>query len=233
VIVPSIDLQDGKAVQLVGGEKLALEAGDPAPIAERFALVGEIAVVDLDAALGRGSNAAVIEPLLRIAPCRVGGGIRDAGTARELVETGIDRVVFGTAAIEAREEVADAIQKLGPERVVAGIDARDGIAASRGWTEQSGMRAIDLILNLADVGVRRFMYTDITRDGTLQHPSFDSISEIINAVGYPVIVAGGIATVDDLVRLAELGAEGAVTGMAIYTGAIDLQQAIRAVEGIQ
>ena len=144
MIVPSIDLQDGKAVQLVGGEKLALEAGDPAPIAERFALVGEVAVVDLDAALGRGSNAAVIEPLLRIAPCRVGGGIRDAQTARSWLDRGAIKVVLGTAA------VPEVLQELPRERTIAALDARHGEVVVKGWTEGTGRTVLERIKELRE-----------------------------------------------------------------------------------
>ena len=129
MIVPSIDLQDGRAVQLVGGEEMALDAGDPAPIAERFALVGEIAVVDLDAALGRGSNAPTIERLLRLAPCRVGGGIRNAQTACSWLDRGATKVVLGTAARP------DVLSQLPRERTIAALDAKHGEVVVKGWRE--------------------------------------------------------------------------------------------------
>ena len=127
MIVPSIDLQHGQAVQLVGGETKALDAGDPRPLARRYGRIGEIAVVDLDAALGQGSNAAVIEELLELAPCRVGGGIRDAASAIAWLDRGARKVVLGTA---ARPEVLCALPQ---ERVIAALDARDGEVVVEGW----------------------------------------------------------------------------------------------------
>src|SRR5690348_1918274 len=120
MIVPSIDLMGGQAVQLIGGREKALEAGDPRPLAEQFRLVGEIAVVDLDAALGHGSNAGVIRDLIRIAPCRVGGGIRSVAAAREWLDAGAMKVVLGTAA------TPEVLRELPADRVVAALDARDG-----------------------------------------------------------------------------------------------------------
>ena len=130
MIVPSIDLQDAQAVQLIGGETRALDAGDPRPIARRFGLVGEIAVVDLDAALGKGSNAAVVEELVGLAPCRVGGGIRDVPSAVFWLDRGAQKVVLGTA---ARPEV---LRELPGQRVIAALDARHGEVVVEGWRKR-------------------------------------------------------------------------------------------------
>ena len=111
-----------------------------------------------------------------------------------------------------------------------GVDAKLGVVSTRGWTQATQIRAIDLMIEMARIGVRRFMYTDTERDGTLSHPNFGSMAEVLETVPHPVIAAGGIATIDDLARLAALGAEAAVTGLAIYSGALDLRQAIKEVE---
>ena len=137
MIVPSIDLMDGQAVQLVQGRRKVLDAGDPRPIAERFGRVGEVAVVDLDAALGRGSNTAVIEELCRLAPCRVGGGIRDRDTALEWLNRGAVKVVLGTAA------VPEVLEGLPRDRVVAALDAWEGEVVVKGWTERTGRTVYD------------------------------------------------------------------------------------------
>ena len=132
MIVPSIDLMDGQAVQLVGGKQMAIEAGDPRPIAERFRLAGEIAVIDLDAALGRGDNRGLIEELVGLAPCRVGGGIRDAEAAKRLLDGGARKVILGTAA------TPEILSELPRERVIAALDAVDGDVVTHGWTVRSG-----------------------------------------------------------------------------------------------
>src|SRR5512143_518475 len=137
MLVPSIDLMNGHAVQLVGGREFELDAGDPRPIAERFGMVGEIAVVDLDAALGRGSNAGCIRELLRIAPCRVGGGIRDAGTALGWLDAGATGVVLGTAA------TPEVLRQLPPDRVVAALDAENGQVVVEGWRKGTGEGIVD------------------------------------------------------------------------------------------
>ena len=142
MIIPSIDLMDGQAVQLIGGEQKAIDAGDPIPIAERFRLAGEIAVVDLDAALGRGSNAELIEELCRIAPCRVGGGIRDVRAARRWLDRGARSIVLGTAA------TPELLAQLPRERVVAALDARDGEVVVEGWRTRTGRGIVECMEEL-------------------------------------------------------------------------------------
>ncbi len=168
MIVPSIDLMDGRAVQLVGGREKALDAGDPRPIAERFALVGEIAVVDLDAALGRGSNADVIGDLLRIAPCRVGGGIRDAPAARRWLDAGASKVVLGTAA------VPEVLECLPAERVVAALDARDGEVVVDGWRRGTGRGILERMAELQGL-VSGFLVTFVEREGRLGGTAWDRV----------------------------------------------------------
>ncbi len=236
-VIPAIDLRGGKCVRLRQGDygRETVFDDDPVAVAARWveAGAGRLHVVDLDGARdGRRVNASAVKAIVSSAraPVQVGGGVRSADTAVELTELGVDRVIFGTAAIESPEEVRSAICRIGQDRVIVGVDARKGVVATRGWTHSSGVRALDFMSGMADAGVRRFMYTDTERDGTLSHPNFDSIADALAAVRYPVIVAGGIAAIEDLARLSAMGAEAAVTGLAIYSGELDLRRAIREIE---
>ena len=221
MIVPSIDLQDGQAVQLVGGEEKALDAGDPRPLARRFGLVGEIAVIDLDAALGKGSNAPLIEDLLDLAPCRVGGGIRDAASAVAWLDRGALKVVLGTA---ARPEV---LRELPRERVIAALDARHGEVVVEGWQKRTGHGVLERIAELRDL-VGGFLVTFVEREGRLQGTDLAFAKEIRAAAGdAEVTIAGGITTPVEVAELDRLGCEAQV-GMALYAGRLDLAGAFTA-----
>ncbi len=221
MIIPSIDVQDGQAVQLVGGETKALDAGDPRPLARQYGLVGEIAVVDLDAALGRGSNAAVIEDLLDLAPCRVGGGIRDADSAIRWLDRGAAQVVLGTA---ARPEV---LEKLPRERVIAALDARHGEVVVEGWQKRTGQGVLERIAALRPL-VGGFLVTFVEREGRLQGTDMAFAKEIRAAAGDArVTIAGGIATGEEVAELDRLGCDAQI-GMALYTGKLPLAEAFTA-----
>lgn len=221
MIVPSIDLMDGQAVQLIGGERKVLEAGDPRPIAERFARVGEIAVVDLDAALGRGDNTALIEQLVDIAPCRVGGGIRDLDSARHWLDRGARRIVLGTA---ARPEL---LAELPRERVVVALDARDGEVVVEGWTRPTGRQILERVAELRELA-GGFLVTFVEREGRLAGFDRDMVRPIVDAAGaVPVTIAGGVTTAEDVAVLDAAGAEAQV-GMALYTGRLPLADAFAA-----
>jgi len=163
-------------------------------------------------------------------PLQISGGIRDAETAAALVKDGVARVVFGTAAVEAPDEVESAIGELGTERVVVGIDARDGVVATRGWMAASDVRVLDMVRKMADMGVSRIQYTDINRDATMAHPNFEAAAELLDNTTCRILIAGGISSIEDLLRLKELGVDGAVLGQAIYTGAIDLAEAVSTIK---
>jgi phosphoribosyl-ATP pyrophosphohydrolase len=221
MIVPSIDLQDGHAVQLIGGETKALDAGDPRPLARRYGLVGEIAVVDLDAALGKGSNAALIEDLLDLAPCRVGGGIRDVASAISWLDRGALKVVLGTA---ARAEV---LKKLPRERVVAALDARDGEVVVEGWQKRTGRGVLERIAELRDL-VGGFLVTFVEREGRLEGTDLAFARQIRDAAGdAEVTIAGGVTTAEEVAELDRLGCNAQV-GMALYTGGLGLADAVAA-----
>ena len=221
MIVPSIDLMDGRAVQLIGGREKALDAGDPRPIAERFGRAGEIAVVDLDAALGRGSNAEVIRALLRIAPCRVGGGIRDVEAARGWLDAGAQKVVLGTRA------VPEVLRALPRERVIAALDAEDGEVVVEGWRTGTGATVAERMAALRGL-VGGFLVTFVEHEGRLEGGDQARAEALVSeAGGARVTVAGGITTADEVAALDRIGADAQV-GMALYTDRLDLGTAIAA-----
>jgi phosphoribosyl-ATP pyrophosphohydrolase len=224
MIVPSIDLMDGRAVQLVGGREKVIDAGDPLPIAERFRVAGEIAVVDLDLALGRGSNAAMIRSLLRLAPCRVGGGIRSVETALDWLDAGAERVILGTAA------VPEVLRQLPRERVIAALDAERDEVMVDGWRRGTGQRVADRIVALRDF-VSGFLVTFIEREGRLGgigELERQRAREIVGLAGDArVTIAGGVTTAEDIAVLDAIGADAQV-GMALYAGQLELADAIAA-----
>jgi len=223
VIVPSIDLQGGRTVQLVGGERLALEAGDPLPIAERFALAGELAVIDLDAAMGEGSNAALVERLLDAGfACRVGGGIRDRETALRWLDRGASKIILGTA---ARPELLASLPR---ERLIAALDARHGEVVVEGWRKGTGRGILERIAELRP-HVGGFLVTFVEREGRLAGTDLALAEAVVRAAGSScrVTIAGGVTTAEEIAALDRLGADAQV-GMALYTGKLDLADAIAA-----
>lgn len=221
MIVPSIDLQGGQTVQLVGGETLAIEAGDPRPIAARFGRVGEIAVIDLDAALGRGGNADLIADLCARHDCRVGGGIRDEATARAWLDRGAAKIILGTAA------TPELLAKLPRERLIAALDARDGEVVTHGWTTRTGARIEDRVRELVPY-VSGFLVTFVEREGRLGGTAMDRVEPLVAAAGAARITfAGGVTTAEEVAALDRLGADAQV-GMALYTGRLGLADAFAA-----
>ena len=233
-VIPAIDLRDGRCVQLAQGDydRESVFSDDPLAIANRWvaAGAGRIHVVDLDGAReGVRANAGVVEQLARDAgvPLQVGGGIRTADDAAELIGLGVDRVIFGTAAVETPDVVENTVARVGAEHVVVGLDARDGIIATRGWLEDSTLSALDLVRDMSARGVVRYLHTDIGRDGMLAGPNLDAIDDILRNVRISLVAAGGFAQLSHLAQVAEIGVEAAVIGTAIYTGAIDFEDAVR------
>lgn len=218
MIVPSIDLMDGRAVQLVQGRKKVLDAGDPRPLAERFGRVGEVAVVDLDAALGRGSNAAVVQELCRLARCRVGGGIRSRDDAVKWLDRGAAKVVLGTAA------TPDVLGQLPRQRVVVALDAWKGEVVVKGWTERTGRTVLQGIHALRDL-VDEFLVTFVEGEGKeAGFPRAEAASLAKAAGPARLTVAGGVTTAEEVAWLDRLGV-GAQVGMSLYRGTLDLADA--------
>jgi phosphoribosylformimino-5-aminoimidazole carboxamide ribotide isomerase len=207
---------------------------NPLEVAMQWQALGapRIHIVDLDgAASGEVMNLDVIAPIAAavLVPTQLGGGIRSIETVSRLLNMGIDRVILGTVAVENKELVTEACRKY-PESIIVSIDARDGQVATRGWLKGTELNAIKLAQEMACLGVKRFIYTDITRDGTLTGPNYSMIKELIGAVGLPVVAAGGISSIDHLALLKKIGVEGAIIGKALYTGDIDLRRSLEMVQ---
>jgi phosphoribosylformimino-5-aminoimidazole carboxamide ribotide isomerase len=203
---------------------------DPLDVALKWQSMGapRLHVVDLDgAASGEIGNLEIIRNIAEamLIPVQLGGGIRRMETIETLLKIGIDRVILGTAAVEDQQLVTDACRRY-QQSIIVAIDARNGIAATRGWVKETDLTAVKLAADMARRGVRRFIYTDIERDGTLTEPNFTAISGFIDEIKLPVIAAGGITSLDHLTVLQKLGAEGAIIGKALYTGDIDLKEAL-------
>ncbi len=210
---------DGEAVQLIGGKEKALSAGDPRPLAERFGRVGEIAVIDLDAALGQGSNANVIRDLLPRARCRVGGGIRSVEAAIEWLDAGADKVILGTAA------TPEVLSQLPAERVMVALDSFDGEIVTHGWTKGTGDRVEDKLAELRHL-CAGFLLTFVEREGRMTGTDPDTLGRYLNAAGDTrVTFAGGISSADEIGRIHALGADAQV-GMALYQGDLSVADAV-------
>jgi phosphoribosyl-ATP pyrophosphohydrolase/phosphoribosyl-AMP cyclohydrolase len=219
MIIPSIDLMDGQAVQLIGGEKKAIEAGDPMPIAERFSVAGEIAVIDLDAALGRGDNKKLVQELVKRHACRVGGGIRDRDTAVKWLDAGAKKIILGTAA------TPDMLSSLPRERVIAALDARSGEVVVEGWRKNTGASVLARIKELEEYVVG-FLVTMVEREGRMLGMDMKQVGQVAEAAGnVKVTVAGGVAVPEEVAAIDRLGADVQV-GMALYSGRMDLADAI-------
>lgn len=236
-IIPAIDLINGECVRLYQGNygKKTVYSPDPASVALRWQSEGasRLHIVDLDgAAEGKLCNLSAIKEITESVniPVQVGGGIRHMETIEQLVRLGIERAILGTAAVENPGFVREACSKYG-EHIIIGIDARDGLVATRGWLKKSSVMASELAIAMVGLGAVRFIYTDISRDGTLTSPNFEAIAGLVSQLNVPVIAAGGISSVHDLVRLAGSGVEAAIVGQAIYTGDVILEQAIKALSG--
>ncbi len=221
MIVPSIDLMGGQAVQLIGGRDLEMEAGDPLAWARKFGLVGEVAVVDLDAALGKGSNSEVIRQLLPLCRCRVGGGIRSVEAAIAWLDAGAESIVLGTA---ARPEI---LRELPRERVIVALDAVNDEVVVEGWRSGTGRTVLDRIAELKEYA-GGFLVTFVEREGRLGGTRLDAAEQIAKAAGdVPVTIAGGVTTPEEIAALDRFGCDAQI-GMALYKGVLDLTDAFAA-----
>ena len=240
-VIPAIDLLGGQAVRLSQGryDAATVYETNPAKVAAGFAAQGiaRLHAVDLDGArAGHPVNAESVRAIVEAAagvPVQLGGGIRTLDAVEEALALGVQRVILGTVALRDPPLVREAAARH-PGQIVVGIDARDGRVAVEGWLEASEVSAAELAREFEDAGVSAIVYTDIARDGMLSGPNLESTRELARGVAIPVIVSGGVASVDDLVAAAALTGEGiggAIVGRALYTGDVDLEAALTAVEG--
>lgn len=235
ILYPAIDLKDGNAVRLLRGdmEKSTVFSEDPAAQAKEFVAAGceWLHLVDLNGAFaGEPVNAAPVEAILAACPvpAQLGGGIRDMATIERWLEKGLARVILGTVAVENPDLVREAARAF-PGQVAVGIDARNGKVATKGWAEETDVDVTDLTKSFEDAGVAAIIYTDINRDGAMQGPNVDATAALARAVSIPIIASGGVSSLSDLVALRETGViSGAISGRALYDGAIDLAAALSA-----
>ncbi|PJE31028.1 1-(5-phosphoribosyl)-5-[(5-phosphoribosylamino)methylideneamino] imidazole-4-carboxamide isomerase [Pseudooceanicola antarcticus] len=234
ILYPAIDLKDGQAVRLLKGdmEKATVFNDDPAAQAMEFVSAGceWLHLVDLNGAFaGSPVNAAPVEAILERCkvPTQLGGGIRDMATIEMWLSKGLSRVILGTVAVENPALVREAAKAF-PGHVAVGIDARNGFVATKGWATETDVQVTDLARSFEDAGVAAIIYTDINRDGAMQGPNIESTAALANAVSIPVIASGGVSSIADLQALKACGAplDGAISGRALYDGAIDLAEAL-------
>jgi phosphoribosylformimino-5-aminoimidazole carboxamide ribotide isomerase len=235
-VIPAVDIRGGRCVRLYQGDydRETVFSEDAVAMARHWERLGapRLHVVDLDGArAGWPVNNRVIEELLSAVevPVQVAGGIRQLDVIGRYLETGADRVVLGTAAVRDQPLVSKACVTF-REAVVVAVDVRRGRVATAGWREASGETPEGLMRRLAELGVPRFIFTDISRDGTLRGPNFAAIGRLVRAFRTPVIASGGVSTVEHLRRLAKLGVEGAIVGRALYDGGLELGEALAAVQ---
>lgn len=238
ILYPAIDLKDGQCVRLLRGdmEAATVFGADPAAQARAFQDAGAewLHLVDLNGAFaGKPVNGAAVEAILSAisVPAQLGGGIRDMATIEAWLERGLSRVILGTVAVENPALVREAAMAF-PGKIAVGIDARKGRVATRGWAEETDVMATDLAQQFQDAGVAAIIYTDIDRDGAMQGPNIAATEALARAVDIPVIASGGVSSMADLDALRATGViAGAISGRALYDGAIDLAQALAALKG--
>ncbi|MCI5095274.1 MAG: 1-(5-phosphoribosyl)-5-[(5-phosphoribosylamino)methylideneamino]imidazole-4-carboxamide isomerase [Rhodobacteraceae bacterium] len=239
ILYPAIDLKDGQAVRLVHGDmdQTTVFNDNPAAQALEFVAAGceWLHLVDLNGAFaGEPVNAAPVEEILKQTnvPAQLGGGIRDMKTIANWIDKGLARVILGTVAVENPDLVREAAREF-PGKVAVGIDARNGKVATKGWAEETDVMVTDLAKSFEDAGVAAIIYTDIMRDGAMKGPNVEATAALANAVSIPVIASGGVSSLDDLRNLKSCGAalNGAISGRALYDGAIDLKEALAVLKG--
>ena len=249
IVFPAIDLRRGKCVRLRQGrpEAETVFSDDPVAMAEHWVSQGAewLHVVNLDGAFGQASsNLRVVEEMisskLKVQSSKFklqiqfGGGLRTMADIEQALELGLARVILGTVAVEEPSLVAEAVERFGAERIVVGIDARRGKAATHGWQEVSSVTVTELAFRVKELGVERIVYTDIARDGMLCGVNVEAVRDLAQRTGLKVIASGGVSSLDDLRRLKEVevsGVEGVIIGQALYSGALELREAIEIARG--
>jgi len=240
IVIPAIDLREGRCVRLLQGRKEdeTVYSDDPPAMARRWRDEGAayLHLVDLDGAFnGASVNEEAVAGILGAVdiPAELGGGIRSLDDVSRLLALGLDRVILGTVAVREPEVVRAAVERYGPDRIVVGIDAKEGRVAVKGWAETTEVGAVDLALRMKAIGVRRVIYTDISTDGALAGPNVEGTGALAVETGLRVIASGGISSLDDLRRvgtLEPLGVEGVIVGKALYEGRVGLREAIKGVK---
>jgi phosphoribosylformimino-5-aminoimidazole carboxamide ribotide isomerase len=233
-LIPAIDIKDGRCVRLYQGDfsRVTVFGDDPVAVARGWYAAGatRLHVVDLDGARqGRPVHTALISAIVAAIPIPVqlGGGLRDAAAVAEALGLGVARAIIGTAAVENPDLVATLVARHGAA-IIVGVDARDGLVATAGWTQAATVRATALVGQMAALGVARVIYTDIARDGTLTAPNYAATAELITPDGPAIVASGGVGAIDHLLRLRAIGAEGVVIGRALYTGDLSFADALHA-----
>lgn len=236
VIYPAVDIKDGKCVRLVRGdmERATVYYSDPSQAASVLEREGArfLHVVDLNGAFkGVPCNVSVIKSIVEQAnvPVQLGGGIRDLDTLQGILKLGVKRVVLGTAALKDRRFLLEALERY-PSRIVVGIDAVDGFVAVEGWKQVSKVKALDFAREMEALGVKRVIFTNVSRDGMLEGPDLYGTRGLIEGTGLEVIASGGIRNIQDLIELKKAGAAGAVVGRALYAGSLSLREAMKALK---
>jgi phosphoribosylformimino-5-aminoimidazole carboxamide ribotide isomerase len=235
LIIPAVDIKNGKCVRLLQGRKEAetVYSDDPAAMARQWALAGAklIHVIDLDGAFEKSpQNLDAIKRILKAVdtPVQLGGGIRDEQTARMFLDLGVRKVIIGTAAIKNSDWVVRTAERF-PDRIVVGIDARNGKVAIEGWTENTQIKAVDLAKRFENCGVAAINFTDIHRDGMQVGPNIEETRKLAEAIDIPVVASGGVATIKDIQNLLPLeavGVIGVITGKALYSGTLNFRESL-------
>ncbi|MGH9631539.1 MAG: HisA/HisF-related TIM barrel protein [Bryobacteraceae bacterium] len=226
MIIPCIDLMDGKVVQLVQGREKALEGGTPLEMLARFAAFPEIQVIDLDAAMGKGSNGALVEFIAARCRARVGGGVRSAGQAAGLLDLGAHRVIIGTAAFGPdglnKVFLGELVSQVDRSRVLIALDSKDGRIVVKGWQEATQLKAADVVRQLEPY-CGGFLCTYVDKEGMMQGTDLDWFRSLKASTSHQITAAGGVTTMDDIRALDDMGVHAAL-GMAIYTGRLNLEE---------
>ena len=239
LVIPALDLRDGLCVRLVQGDMSSeiVYSDEPVQMARQWEEMGAsyLHIVDLDGAFtGAPKNLEIVKDIVKnlSIPVEMGGGIRSYEAVKEVLDLGVDRVILGTAAILSRELVSKCVQDFG-EKIAVGIDGRDEMVAIEGWESTVEMTVYDLAQGITDLGVKRIIFTDTRRDGTLRGPNLESTKKIAEISRLKVIASGGVSSTEDLYKLKELeayGVDGVIMGKALYSGAVHLKQALEILE---
>ena len=236
-VIPAIDIRAGRCVRLIQGDysKETIFADNPMEMAIKWESEGAeyLHIIDLDGAKeGSAVNMEVISKICADSAARiqVGGGIRDYETAARYIDVGVSRVIMGTSAVDRTDELERILKSIGAESLVVSVDAREGIVALDGWTRESRVTVETVVKNIEALGVKRCMYTDILKDGTLSEPNYAGIENVVSSTNMKIMAAGGIAALSQLKRMSIVGVEAIIVGRALYTGDIRLRQAIDALK---